>query len=289
MNKKKIDSVLFIGPALIVYVSIVIVPVIWSMGYSFFDWNGISAMKFNGIGNYRRMFGDVIFQKSFQNNLFFMVVGTTYQVLMGLLMATMLSNLTKGSNMMRVLFFMPSIMSSAAICKVFQKLLSVEPAGVIAALVTVFGGKPIAVLSDPKWALLAVTLIDGYKFCGIYMVIFYTAFMTIPKELEEAAFIDGCTWTQQYFHIKLPMIRNILIVVIVMLVNGTLKGFDVSYILTAGGPGSASELMATYMYKTAFNATRFGYGSAMAVFIFFISMIAVGLTRVVQVKLLGDE
>jgi raffinose/stachyose/melibiose transport system permease protein len=289
VKKKYMDVWFFSGPALLVYAGVVILPVLWSMGYSFFDWNGISRMRFAGINNYIRMMKDVIFRAAFFNNLFFMAAGTTYQVLSGLVMATILSSITKGSNLMRVLYFMPCIISSAAICKVFDKLLSVEPPGIIASIAVLTGLRPVAFLSEPKWALLMVTVIDGYKFCGIYMVIFYSAFMALPRDVEEAAYIDGCGWFQQYFHVKLPMIRNIFMVVIVMLVNGTLKGFDVSYILTYGGPGNASELMATYMYKTAFNATRFGYGSAMAVFIFIISLTAVQLIRLVQIKLIRNE
>jgi len=289
MKKKTVDVWLFSGPALIVYVSVVILPVVWSMGFSFFDWNGIRKMEFVGIGNYIRMFNDVIFRAALLNNLYFMAIGTIYQVLSGLIMATILSSINWGSNTMRVLYFMPCIISSVAICKVFDKILSVQPVGIIAAFAGLLGLEQVAFLSEPKWALLVVTLIDAYKFCGIYMVIFYSAFMALPSDVEEAAYIDGCSWFQQYFFVKLPMIRNIFMVIIVMLVNGTLKGFDVSYILTYGGPGNASELMATYMYKTAFNATRFGYGSAMAVFIFFISMAAVGLTRLLQIKLIRSE
>jgi raffinose/stachyose/melibiose transport system permease protein len=106
--------------------------------------------------------------------------------------------------------------------------------------------------------------------------------MAIPKDVVEAAYIDGCTWLKQYIYIKLPMIRGIFFTVLVILVNGTLKGFDVSYILTAGGPGSASELVATYMYKTAFNSTNFGYGSAISVFLLVESLIAVSFVRFFQ-------
>jgi raffinose/stachyose/melibiose transport system permease protein len=289
MKKNTVDFWFFSGPAAIVYVSVVIVPVVWSMGFSVFDWNGINKMKFVSIGNYVRMFNDVIFRAAFLNNLYFMAIGTIYQVLSGLIMATILSSINWGSNIMRVLYFMPCIISSAAICKVFDKILSVQPVGIIAALAGLLGLEPVAYLSEPKWALFAVTIVDGYKFCGIYMVIFFSAFMALPSDVEEAAYIDGCSWFQQYFYVKLPMIRNIFMVVIVMLVNGTLKGFDVSYILTYGGPGNASELMATYMYKTAFNATRFGYGSAMAVFIFIVSIVAVGFTRLLQIKLIRSE
>ncbi len=280
--KFKAEPWLFAAPALIVYLLIVIIPVVWSLGYSLFSWNGINDMKFAGLENYVRMFRDTTFQTAVRNNLYFMAVGTVYQVLMGLMMAILLSSIQKGSNLLRVVYFIPCIISSMAICKIFEKLFSVMPQGVLAAMMSALGLKPIAFLSEPSYALLFVTLVDGYKFCGLYMVIFYSAFMAIPKDVVEAAYIDGCTWLGQYVHIKLPMIRGIFFTVLVILVNGTLKGFDVSYILTAGGPGSASELVATYMYKTAFNSTNFGYGSAISVFLLLESLIAVSFVRYFQ-------
>lgn len=280
--RNKWEPWLFSAPALIVYVCIVLVPVVWSIVYSVFDWNGISAMKFVGLQNYSRMFGDEVFKTSFFNNLFFMAVGTIYQVFTGLIMAIILTNITKGNNILRVIYFIPCIISSMAICKIFEKLLSVEPQGVLAAIMEGMGMEPIALLSEPKWALLVVTLVDGYKFCGLYMVVFYSAFMAISNDVVEAAYIDGCTWGQQYRYIKLPMIKNIFFVVLVIVINGTLKSFDVSYILTNGGPGSASELVATYTYKTAFSSTQFGYGSALSVFLLVESLVAVGIIRIFQ-------
>ena len=277
--KNKLEPWLFLLPALIVYTCIVLLPVLWSLVYSFFNWNGISDMKFVGLGNYARMLSDKKMMAAFKNNLFFMAVGTCVQVFMGLLMATLLSNIRRGSNTLRVLYFIPCIISSMAICKIFNMLLSVQPEGLLAAIVKMFGGKPIALLSSYDYALLVVTLVDAYKFCGLYMVIFYSAFMNLDHEIIEASYIDGCTWWQQYIHIRLPMIKPIFFTVIVILVNGTLKSFDVSYILTNGGPGTASELVATYMYKVSFNSTNFGYGSAISVFLLAESLIAVGIVR----------
>ena len=277
--KYKLEPWLFLMPALVVFVATVIVPVIWSLFYSLFDWNGIGEMDFIGIDNYVRMFNDKKMVTAFTNNLKFMLLGTCVQVFMGLLMATLLSAITKGSNILRVLYFIPCIISSMAICKIFDKLLSVQPEGLVAAIVSALGGKPKALLSSPQHALLMVTLIDAYKFCGLYMVIFYSAFMAIDHEVIEAAFIDGCTWWKQYWYVRLPMIKPIFFTVVVILVNGTLKSFDVPYILTNGGPGTASELVATYLYKVSFNSTKFGYGSALSVFLLVESLIAVGIIR----------
>ena len=277
--KSKLEPWLFSAPALAIYIFTVIIPVIWSVTYSFFNYDGISEMKFIGLDNYVRLFQDEVFRVSLLNNLFFMVAGTLVQLFMGLLLATILTNITKGSNLLRVVYFIPCIISSMAICQIFAKLLSVQPQGVLAAVMTALGHEPIAVLSEPKLALAAVTLIDAYKFCGIYMVIFYSAFMSVDHSVIEAAYIDGCGWWQSYRYVKLPMIKNIFFVATVMLVNGTLKGFDISYILTHGGPGTSSELVATYMYKTAFSAVKFGYGSAISVFLVIECLLAVGVVR----------
>lgn len=277
--RNKLEPWLFLLPALLLYTCVVIVPVLWSLGYSFFNWKGIGAMKFAGLSNYIRMFSDKKMIAAVQNNLYFMVLGTGVQVFMGLLMATLLSCIRRGSNVMRVLYFIPCIISSMAICKIFNMLLSVQPQGLFAAIVAALGGKPIAVLSSYDYALSVVTLVDAYKFCGLYMVIFYSAFMNIDQQTIEAAYIDGCTWWQQYWYVRLPMIKPIFFTVVVILVNGTLKSFDVSYILTGGGPGKATEMVATYMYKVAFNSTNFGYGSAISMFLLLESLIAVGIVR----------
>ena len=277
--KSRLEPWLFSAPALAIYIFTVIIPVVWSGVYSFFNYDGVTEMKFIGLDNYVRLFQDEVFRISLLNNLFFMAVGTLVQLFMGLLLAIILTNITRGANILRVAYFIPCIISSMAICQIFAKLLSVQPRGVLASIMLVLGQEPVAVLSEPKLALTAVTLIDAYKFCGIYMVIFYSAFMSVDHSVVEAAYIDGCGWWQSYRYIKFPMIKNIFFVVMVMLINGTLKGFDISYILTHGGPGTSSELVATYMYKTAFSAVQFGYGSAISVFLVFECLLAVGIVR----------
>lgn len=236
-------------------------------------------MSFAKLDNYIIMLNDRVFWQAVNNNLFFMAVSTITQMAIGLLLAVFLTNIKKGSNILRVIFFIPCIISSMAISQIFQKLFSVQPEGVFAAAMRLFGMKPVALLSEPQWALLVVTLIDAYKFVGIYMIIFYSALMDIDESVVEAAAIDGCTWWQMHTKIKIPIISNIVVMVAVLLVSGCLRGFDISYILTKGGPGTSSELVATYMYKTAFGAMKYGLASAVAVFLIFESLVAVYTVR----------
>ena len=161
--KRKIEPWLFLLPALVVYVSIVLFPMLQTIGYSFMDWNGIGEKTFAGLKNYSQMLSDKNLRTAFLNNMFFLLLGTVFQMFMGLLMATLLSGIKKGSNLFRVLYFIPCIISSMAVCKIFEKLLSVQPLGVIPALMKLMHLKPIAFLSDFKYALTWVTLIDGYN------------------------------------------------------------------------------------------------------------------------------
>lgn len=278
---------MFVLPALIVYILTVIVPILWSMGYSFFSWNGISDMKFVGLENYIRMFQDNTFLTAVVNNLKFVLIGSIFQITVGLLLAILLEHITKGKNVMRVIYFVPCIISSMAICQIFSKMLSAQPQGLVCYIMEKIGMEPIALLANSKTALLTITLIDGYKYCGLYMIIFYSAFVSISKDVIEAATMDGCNVLQQYRYIKFPLIKNIFSIVIVMLVNGCLKTFDVFYILD--NKSRSTEMVATYMYKTAFNSADFGYGSALSVFLVVECLAAVAIIQKCLGAAKGDE
>lgn len=281
--KKKVEPWLFVGPALIAYIAIVFVPIISSLYYSLFDWNGIGAMKFAGLGNFAKQLSDSTFHLIINNNLIYAGINTVMQIVLGLLLAILLMQIKKGTNLIKTLYFTPCIVSSIAICQVFEKLLSKEPMGVINAVLGALGmeGAQRAFAADPKLALYVVAFVEFYKWSALYMIIFYSAFISISDDIVEAAIIDGATRVQEYLHIRIPLIRNIIFVALVMIVSGTLKGFDVSYILTAGGPGYNSELVATYMYKQLFTQMNYGYGSSLAIFLVVECVVVVGLLGVI--------
>ncbi len=271
----------FAAPALIVFTATVVLPVVWSASYSLFDWNGIGRMSFAGLDNYVRMFNDNVFRAAVANNLVFALMSTLIQIVVGLALAMLLLSITRFRNLAKVIYFIPCVISSVAISQIFRQVLSVDPEGFVNAIFGSLGLTALqgAYLSDPNLTLALVSVIDAYKFCAIYMVIYLTAFMAIDKDVLEAAALDGANWWQQYISIKFPLIKGIILVTVVLLVSGTLKAFDVSYILTAGGPGSSSELVATYLYKVLFNSSRFGYGSAIAVFLVIECLIVVAILQ----------
>ncbi|WP_424766431.1 carbohydrate ABC transporter permease [Paenibacillus sp. sgz302251] len=281
VSNKKYEPWLFVLPALLLFVFTVIVPIIWSFSYSLYEWNGIGDKRFIGLDNYLRMFKDNIFITSFKNNLIFTALGTIVQIVVGMTMAVILTSITRFRNFIKVIYFIPCVISSMAISQIFSKMLSINPEGVVNSFLGAVGLESLqaAFLSDPKLTLIIVTLVDAYKFCAIYMVIYYAAFVAINNDIIEAAVIDGCNWWQQYVYMRFPLIKGIFFITVVMLVSGTLKGFDVPYILTNGGPGASSELVSTYMYKVAFNSVNYGYGSAIAVFLVIECLLIVTLIR----------
>jgi raffinose/stachyose/melibiose transport system permease protein len=243
------------------------------------DWNGISKMKFAGLGNFIRLFTDSNLLICLSNTLKFTIIATICQVGGGLALAILVQQMRRGRDIFRVIFFTPVIISGMAISQTFKKLLSISPDGVVNALLGAVGLSQFktAFLSDMNLTLWVVALIDAYKFSGLYLVILYAALTSIDNEIIEAATIDGAKGRQLYTHIRLPIIRGIIVSCVSLAVTGTLKAFEVTFILTNGGPGYASELIALYMYKTAFNTMDYGYGSTLGLVVVFVCIASFSL------------
>lgn len=267
-NKKTIMK--FTLPALIIYTLVVIIPIIWSAVYSFVDWNGIGEMRFVGFDNYIEMLtNDRNFWPVVLNTLIYTVLQLLIQVGGGLLMAIFLTNIRRGRSLLQTLYYAPVVLSSVAICQIFGKFLSVSPQGLmnsILGLINPAWGQ-IEFLTNPNLSLYTAAFVEGYKYAGLYMIIFYAALIGVPSELEEAAKIDGANVFRQYINVKLPYIKPVILTNCILVINGSLRSFDISYLLTGGGPGNSSELVASYMYKQAFSSMKYGYGSAIAIFI----------------------
>lgn len=273
--------VLFLLPSLLVFSFTVMLPILWSVYYSFFHWNGVTPKRFIGLLNYTRLFGDIYFREAFVNNLVYVLVNLFGQVFIGMLVALLLTSIRRGRNFFKTLYFAPTILSTVAVAQMFVKFYSYNPPGVVNSLLEIVGLGQLktAWLGSTSTALIAVAIVECYKNMGLYMVIIYAGLISIPQDVIEAAMIDGASSAKVFRHIKLPYLKGVLGVSLVMAVNGLLKAFDIPYITTGGGPGSASELLTTYMYKTAFNSARYGYGSTIAVFVVVECVLAVSVLR----------
>jgi raffinose/stachyose/melibiose transport system permease protein len=279
-GRSKLSVLIFLLPPLVLYVLAVLLPIVQSLVLSFFEWDGITDMKFIGFDNYVRMFTrDDIFWRVFGNALVYLAVCLFFQLGISLFVANLLSYVGKGKEVVKTLYLLPAIISTVAIAFLFQRIYSFEPAGLINQILNAIGLGDLATpwLSNVDTVLVAVSAPEGWRFTGLYMLILYAAILAVPKELEEAAKLDGASTWRIFRDIRFPYIRPVWVTTMIMAATYSLRGFDIPYLLTNGGPGQASELLTTYMFKTAFRSTDFGYASAISVFIVLECIVAVAL------------
>lgn len=272
---------LFVAPALLMFTAVVMVPIAWSFYLSLGSWNGLGKWRFTGISNYVAMLSDTVFRQSLLNNIFFSLMGSLAQLGVGMAMAVSLISVARFRNIIRVAYFLPAVISSVAISQIFVQLLSADPEGFINGSLRAIGLGDLAqpFLSNTSLTLTIVTLVDAYKFCAIYMAIFYSALVSLDQDVLAAAEMDGANRLQLLFLVRLPLIWATIAASVVLVVSGTLRGFDIPFVMTGGGPGTSSELVSTYMYKTLFRQSNFGYGSSIAIFLVIECLVIVAIIR----------
>lgn len=257
-------SIIFLLPAIIFLCVFIVYPIIDSFKTSFYDWNGITSIKtFVGFKNWSELINDPIFRKAFLNNIIIMVLSIIIQLPIGMALATFLDATGKKYNFLKVIWFLPMLMSSVSIGILFKYALDANT-GIVSSLSKLLGGGNIDLLGNPKTALLTITMAICWQFIPFYMVYFLAGYSNISVDLYEAAVLDGASRSQYFWKIALYMLKPSIISAIILSMVGSLKYFDLIYVMTGGGPGNASELMATYMYKSAFSSYRMGYGSTIA-------------------------
>ena len=275
LNNKR-AFVIFLAPAMLIYSAIVLVPILYSGYYSLFQWNGFSDMEFIGLQNYIELLTkDRTIWPVFFQTIVYTLLQILFQVGGGLLLALLLTLLAKKRAFFQTIYYIPVVISSVAICQIFDKLFSVTPTGLINHLLSLLNENwgMTEWLTTPGLSLVVTAFAEGYKTMGVYMVTFFAALLSVPDELSEAAKVDGASWLKTVRYVKIPYIRPIIVANMVLVLNNALRSFDFSFMLTAGGPGTTSELLASFMYKQAFGSMRYGYGSAIAIFIVIICFI----------------
>lgn len=279
-GRSKLSVAVFLIPPLVLYGLAVLLPIVQSLVLSFFRWDGITAMKFIGLDNYVKMFTrDDVFWTAFANAIGYLAICLVLQLGGALLVAGLLTGIHRARELVKTLYLLPAVISTVAIAFLFQRIYSLEPVGLLNQVLGWVGleGLQTAWLSNVQTVLAAVSIPEGWRFTGLYMLIIYAALIAVPKELEEAARLDGASWWQVFWNVRFPHIRPVWITTTIMATTFALRGFDIPYLLTNGGPGQSSELLTTYMYKTAFVHTDYGYASAISVFIVIECLVAVGL------------
>ncbi len=281
MNKvmsNRLSIAIYVLPALLLVTILVFIPLILSAYYGLMKWDGIGAMEFIGLENYINGIKDEKFWNSAYHS-FLLAIFSTLSLAVYLTVSLILASKIKGSDLFRKIYLIPMLLSSVAIAQLWIKVYNPSN-GILNAILMNLGVKnPPAWLADPSLVLLAIFIPILWQYAGFYILIYYAALKNIPESLIEAAKIDGATPTQIALKIKLPLIKEVVVVTVVLAIVGSLKYFDLIYVMTGGGPNGASEVMASYMYKLAFSSYDFGYGSAIGFLLLVITLIVTFIIR----------
>ena len=266
--------VLFMLPALALYGLFFIVPFARTVWGSLFEWNGMDEAVFVGFGNYAELARDALFRTGFARVALWASLAVLLKVGAALLLANLLRERMRGGRFFEGAFFVPVVISSAAISLLFTLLYDPDIGLVNAALRGVgLGQFARAWLADQDTALLAVIAVPIWHTIGYFFVILLAAMRNIPRELYEAARIDGAGARVTFTHVTVPTLWPVLQVCVVLAVTAALKSFDYVFVMTRGGPGTATEVPVTTMYKTIFVNLQIGYGAAMSTTIFLVALL----------------
>jgi raffinose/stachyose/melibiose transport system permease protein len=252
---------MYVLPALLLILVLIYVPIILTGYYGLMKWDGIGEMNFIGLSNYTKLLTDDDFWRSSLNSLL-LAIFSLLSLIGYLAISLVLAAKIKGANLLRKIYLIPMLLSSVAIAQLWLKIYHPSN-GLLNSLLVFFGvDNPPAWLAEPDLVLGAIFVPIIWQYAGFYILIYYAALKNIPDSVIEAAKIDGASPMQIAYKIKLPLIMGVIKVTIVLSFVGSLKYFDLIYVMTGGGPNGASEVIASYMYKQAFNSYNFGYGSA---------------------------
>ena len=263
-DKKTI--VLLLGPALLIYVAVVLVPVLSSLGYSLFTGSPITGFKFDGLGNFTHLFSDPDVLSALWFTVRYAIIMTVLQVALGYLLSLFyLFVLRKLSTLERTLVFFPVVLPTVAVALLFEHLFAIVPQnGIANSIVQMFGGQPQSFFNDGRSAFWIIIGMDLWRSVGFYAVLLYAGMLDIPDELIESAKLDGASGFRLVRNIIIPLSLPVLLSSIIFSINGTLKVFDSVLALTNGGPGNTTTPLTLYMFQEAFSYGDYGYGSTIA-------------------------
>ncbi len=267
----------FVGPALLVYTLIVLIPIIWSLGYTVFEGNVIAGFQFVGFHNYAFLISDPSFWQAFAFTVKYAVVVTIGQVGIGLLLALLyVFYLGKASALIRTLVFFPVVLPTVAVAQLFKKIFEITPQyGLVNSLLHVahLDAWIQPWLGQGGSAFWVIVTMDIWRSMGFYGVLLFAGLMDIPSDILEGARVDGASGWRLIRYIVLPLLTPILFSSLIFSINGTLKVFDSVLALTGGGPGQLTTPLTLDMFTTSFTNGQYGYGSTLATVLAIMSLL----------------
>lgn len=283
MQAKKKDIgvlALLVLPGFIYYCVLLLYPLADGVVLSLYKWPTLSTKVYAGFSNYFDVFRDALFWKSFRNSLIFMVGTTFFQVTIGYILGYLVYMQLRAYRFFKTVFFMPNVLTTVAVGFVWGYIFS--PAiGVLKPVMTALGlGQYyISPLADPKLALVAIIVAQVWNQVGVQVILFNSGFMGLNEEVLESASIDGAGGLRMHFSMIIPLSWPVLQTIVVLQVVGSLRSFDLIWVMTMGGPNHATEVLPLHLFVNAFSYFKIGYGSVVGVIIF---ILAIGLTGIIR-------
>ena len=283
-NKKiQIAGFYFVLPTLIIYGIFLIYPMITAFHYSFFKWNLLSEKKYVGLSNFAKMINDKRFWNSYITTFHFTLISIVLIIILSFILALILEKSFKFKNIFQSAIFIPVILTMVSIAVVWQFMF--QSTGILSNLFIDLFGTKVKWLTSTKIAPYSMILVNVWKMTGYYMIIFIAGLLNVPNTFYEAARVDGANYFERLIYITLPQMKNTFILVFVSGVIFSFAAFPQQYVMTEGGPGRSTEVLALLIYKQAFEFTKFGYSSSISV-AFFASLL---LFSIIQLKLFKSE
>jgi raffinose/stachyose/melibiose transport system permease protein len=271
---RRLELALLLGPALLLFVGFVLAPIGVAGYYSLYDWQGFGSLTdFIGLDNYRDVLTGAVFQGAVLHNVVIVVLSLVIQLPISVAVALLLNRKLRGRAVLRLVVFAPYVLSEATTAVIW--LLILQPGGFVDQALSVVGlhGLIRQWLADPKIVLLTLFVVITWKYIGFGTILLLAGLQGIPRELHEAAALDGASAWQAVRGVVLPLLGPTIRIWIFLSVVGSLQVFDLVWIMTLGGPANASATMATYLIDHGFKRYEFGYGSAVAVILFAICFV----------------
>jgi raffinose/stachyose/melibiose transport system permease protein len=272
---------LFVLPLVFIFTTVVIIPFIIGIGYSFVSWDGMPLNKktFVGFNNYIELFKDTRFLTSAGHTLFFTICAVLLINILGLTFALIVTGRLRVRNAVRTMLFMPYLIGGLILGYIWKFIFTdgFKALGEATGWTHTF----FSWLRDPKYALVAMIIVTTWQMAGYIMIIYINGIQAMPEDIVEAAKVDGAGFWQTLFHVKFPLIMPSFTICLFLTLSNCFKIFDVNFSLTGGGPNNATEMMAMNIYNEIFSLRHFGYGQAKAIVFF----IAVAIITLIQVSI----
>ena len=266
-----------VAPACTLFAVFMVYPIVDAAFLSVHRWSGIpnTAMTFVGLDNYRFLVSDPQFRRAMGNVVVFLLQGVLFQGPLAFILALIVTGSIRGARLFKIAYFLPVVLPMTAVGLMWQYLLNTS-SGVVNTLLRFVGMESLALdwLGNPEIAIVSVAFVSAWIFAGLNMIVFSAGLVSIPTELYQAATIDGADGRRCLLHITLPLMTESFKIYLILMVTGSLKVFDIVFVMTGGGPNGATDVPSTLLYYEAFKYSRFGSGATVGIVVLLLSLAA---------------